>query len=226
MSSSFERLKPDLISLGFAFYGEESHQTADPERTILKTIPFFYEDMKAFRMLLAWMIHASGMIHIERLTALAKDRLDPALTPILGALAAKLAKSDRRWKTAYERYKSIQKKKPIRLTAPEGYTDQFMIEKHGLDPEFGEFGLKIARILPEDRKKILTCQGIIKGNKWLRFRAWIGPNFRADLLFLVSEKLVTNPFQAAKQLGCSYQTTHRLWKQVELLTGAERVGLI
>lgn len=221
-SPLFEQIKPSLISLGFSFYGEASLLPADPENTLLAGLEFFYEDRKLFRMLLRWCLSTSSLIHVERLSKLAQ-KLDPALMPALEGLALKLVKAgDRRFKLIVDQMKASIKKHAIRL--PEGYADPYLIAKQGIDPEFLEVGFTMALIQPEDQKKILGLCDILKMNHWLKIRALVGANFRADLIFLLIQKKVKNPNQAAKILCCSRETAYRLWREISLFEGIEKLA--
>lgn len=215
-SAVFHTLKSDLISLGFSFYGNPSLRSADPEVTLIRALEFFYEDRKVFRMLLRWCLVTSPLLHVERLYKWSEN-LEPRLVPILGALSKKLIQSgDRRFKLIYEEMKKRMKQRKIRIATPEGYSDSFLVSKYGADEEFGEFGVTIARLEPEDERKVLNLPGIIKTHRWLRLRTLVGANFRADLIYWLTEKTLENPNQAAKVLGCSRETAYRLWKEVSL----------
>ena len=111
----------------------------------------------------------------------------------------------------------------LKISIPEGYSDPFLISKYGEDEEFKEFGLKLAKIDPEDEKKILDLPSILKSHPWLKIRALVGANFRADLVYWMSLKILKNPNQAAKLLGCSRETAYRLWKEISLFENIEKI---
>ncbi len=202
-----------LLSLGFAFYGGAAKKTADPERTILSLLPSFRADRKLFRMLLAWLDIASDLVHIERLAGLAEEASDEDKI-VLGAVASRLARDrDKRWALIFRNMKRDLEGKRL-PSPPSEYADPYLVSKHGEDPHFREFGYRIAMLHPEDEKKILSLNGILRSNLWLRLRALIGPNFRADLVYLIVAGLAENPNQAASLLGCSRETAYRLWKAV------------
>lgn len=219
----FNELKGELISIGFSLYGEPSLFAADPEAVLVKALQFFYEDRKIFRMLLRWCLTIAPLIHVERLHKQIQN-LEPNLIPVLGAVSKKLILSgDRRFSLIYEEMKNKFKLSNISPTPPEGYGDSFLISKYGEDPELKEFDMRVAYILPENEKKVLDLRGILKIHRWLRLRVLIGPNFRADLIYLLSLKTVKNPNQAAKILGCSRETAYRLWKEVTLFEGIDKL---
>ena len=214
MSSLIETHRNALLSLGFAFQGVSKVAPADPEQTIVDMLGAFYEDRKLYRMLLAWLDATSDLIHMERLNALSKE-LPPGLRVVLGATALKLLPRDRRWKLIAEAMQESAYAKSSSAVIPDGYADPFLISKNGIDQEFKKLGLKIARITAEDRKKIRSLKAILQSHGWLRIRALIGPNFRADIAYLYLSKRAGGPAEAARLLKCSRDTAYRNWKAVE-----------
>jgi hypothetical protein len=100
--------------------------------------------------------------------------------------------------------------------APELLDSPYLIEKHGRDLEFEAFGIHTSKIDPAEPRKTLTIEGIIAQNDWLAARTLIGPTYRADLYYLMKHRLAKNPREAARRLGCSYETAHRLWRILRL----------
>jgi hypothetical protein len=214
MSKIIDDNKEALLSLGFAFHGNTPAKSADPEKSIIDILPSFFEDRKLFRMLLTWLVVVSDLIHIERLNVLGEE-LPPNLKIVLGAIALKLKKTDRRWKLVHERLKSSLLDKGRDLHLPGEFNDPYLISKYGADEEFAELGVKISKILPENEKKILSLNGILKSNRWLRLRAVIGPNFRADVVYLYVADIASGPAEAARILLCSRDTAYRNWRALE-----------
>ena len=70
---SFEKLRPDLIRLGFAYYGQASEKSPDPEKTIMSVCALWCEDRKVFKILLTWTTDIHTLIQVERLKALCED---------------------------------------------------------------------------------------------------------------------------------------------------------
>jgi hypothetical protein len=222
MSNLIEKNKMALLSLGFAFQGKLPKQASDPEKTIIQILPAFFEDRKLFRMLLTWLDIVSDLIHIERLIPLATN-LDASSKIVLAAISLKLQKRDRRWRIVHQKLeKEIQKDT---LIVPPEYRDQYLISKYGVDEEFRKMGVRIAKILPEDEKKILSLQGVLKANEWLRLRALMGPNFRADIAFLFLSELVSGPAEASRYLGCARDTAYRNWRALEAASVKEFIQL-
>jgi len=208
---TFGELKPKLISLGFAFYGNAANQ-ADPEATLLDVVRLAGEEPKAFQMLLAWLDKVRDLIHVERVRVLAGDLAGDGLIA-LGCLALKQVKSgDRRFSILVDLAKEKLSNAPSHDSYFAKQADAFLIEKYGIDRELLEFGITSQEVRPADPKKILTLEKILAQNLWLKFRALIGANFRADIAYVMARKMARNPYQAAKLVHCSQETAYRLWK--------------
>jgi hypothetical protein len=208
---TFDELRPRLVCLGFAFYGKAS-DSSDPEATLLDVICLAGEEPKAFQMLLAWLEKARDLIHVERARVLAGDLAGDELIA-LGAMALKQVKSgDRRFGILVDFAKGkLAKEAPFKSYFTER-ADEFLIQKYGFDRELLEFGVKTQEIQSADPKKILLLEKILAQNPWLKFRALIGANFRADIAYIMARKIAINPYQAAKIAHCSQETAYRLWK--------------
>ena len=216
---SFESLRADLISLGFAFYGEPSKISPDPEKVILGAIGLFREDQKLYRMLLAWLDRFGDLVHVERIASQLDDLSDFEKL-ILGVTALKRFNAgDHRFKVISEKIKKLKLKSNLRISGD----DDYLIEKHGLDPEFKVFGIRTAMILPSENKKLLDRKAVLKNNLWLRLRAFLGSNFRADVTYVKIMHLTHNAYGAMKLLNCSKETSYRIWGCLE---EAEVEGLI
>ncbi len=215
MNSLFTSHRDTLLSLGFAISGKIPKVSSDPEIAILDLLPSFFEDRKLFRLLLAWLHVTSELIHIERLNTLAR-KLEPRLKVIMATVALKLTQQDRRWNLIHESMKkSLPRIKANRIEIPEGYDNPFLLSKNGLDLEFARFGLRLAKLTPEDSKKILVLRGVLAANGWLRLRALIGSNFRADVAYLYVSERAKGPADAARVLSCSRDTAYRNWRSLE-----------
>jgi len=214
MSSVFTENQEKLLSLGFGFHGKPPKKSADPEQAIVDLLPSFFEDRKLFRMLLVWLDTVSDFIHIERLRPLSKN-LSPNLKLVLGALSLKLTPKDRRWKLISERIKLELKDTKLDFNVPDEYKDPFLMKKHGQDKEFAEFGIRVATLAPENPKKIMTLRWILQSNAWLRLRAVMGPNFRADTAYLFVTETAKGPAEAARILQCARDTAYRNWRALE-----------
>lgn len=210
-NSTFEKLKPDLISLGFSYVGEPSNHSPDPEKTLVAALALFQEDQKLYRMLLAWMERFGDLVHVERMATYSKN-LSRNERLILGVTALKLLNAgDKRFKSLFER---IRREK-IKYDLPFSSQDTYLIEKNGLDLEFQSFGIKTAKITPADPKKLLARKFVVENNRWLRFRALLGTNYRADIAFVRTSRLVDTAYGAMKFLHCSKETSYRIWGSLE-----------
>ena len=210
-NTTFEKLKPALISLGFSYAGVPSKNSPDPEKTLVATLSLFHEDQKLYRMLLAWMERFGDLVHVERMATYLAD-LSPNERFILGVTALKLFNTgDTRFKSLFER---IRKEKP-KYDLPLSGQDEYLIEKNGLDPEFKFFGIKTAKITPADSKKLHSRKFVLESNLWLRFRALLGTNYRADIAFVRTSRLVDTAYGAMKFLHCSKETSYRIWGSLE-----------
>lgn len=215
MNSLFEENKDKLLSLGFAFYGKVPKRSADPERTIVALLPSFFVDRKLFQMVLTWLATTTDFIHVERFKPLSRD-LAPNVRLVLGAVAMKMAKQDRRWSLIHDHVKASLTDKTVTLQTPREFSDPYLISKHGHDEEFAVYGVEISKVLPEDQKKVLALSGILHSNRWLRLRAVMGANFRADVAYLYVSGLAGGPAAAARTLGCSRDTAYRNWRALEV----------
>lgn len=208
---TFSSLKPDLISLGFAYAGEPSKHSPDPEKTLINALRLFGEDQKLYRMLLAWMERFGDLVHVERMAGYVKD-LSPNEKVILGVTALKFLKQgDNRFKALYEK---IRKEK-LKFDTPLSGRDAYLIQRHGLDPEFHVFGIETAKILPAESKKLSSRKFVLQNNLWLRLRALLGTNYRADVAYLRVSHLVDTAYGAMKILRCSKETSYRIWGSLE-----------
>jgi hypothetical protein len=218
----FNSLKPKLIGVGFAFYGES--EKADPELTLLQVIQIVREEPKLFRMLLSWLEKVHELIHVERLKVLAIDlNVDSWLA--LGILALKQVRNgDRRFSLLSELAKRNLQNKDVSHSCFSEESDEFLIEKYGVDLDLQEFGVRAQTVQCADPKKILALAAILEKNSWLRVRTLIGANFRADIAYVLSAKLAHNPYQAAKITRCSQETAYRLWRGLLLYPEIDKLA--
>jgi hypothetical protein len=208
---SFENLKSDLVSLGFSYVGEPSKIAPDTENVIIAIIKLFTEDQKLYRILLAWMDRFGDLIHVERLASQV-DLLSDYEKLILGVTALKRVNAgDIRFKVIYEK---IRKQK-LKLNFTISGQDSYLIEKHGIDLEFKAFGIVTSKILPAENKKLMDRKWVLKINPWLRLRALLGSNFRADMTFIRLSHQAVNAYVAMKLLRCSKETSYRIWGSLE-----------
>ncbi len=220
---TFDVLRPKLVGLGFAFYGN-AVSDADPEATLLDVIRLLKEEPKAFQMLLTWLEKVRDLIHVERVRVLAGDLAGDTLIA-LGVVALKQVKrGDRRFSILVDLAKNKLLKEQLLSSYFAKHADPFLMEKYGVDRELLEFGIKTQEIRPADPKKVLALENILAHNSWLKFRALIGANFRADIAYVMARKMAGNPYQAAKLVNCSQETAYRLWKGLLLYPAIEALA--
>lgn len=210
-NSSFECFKSDFVSLGFAYHGEASRVAPDPEKMIIEVMKLFREDQKLFRILLSWLDRFGDLVHVERLAHFMNDLSDEEKI-FLGVTALKRVNAgDSRYKVLAKRIKRLK----LKLETPLSGQDEYLISKHGEDPEFLTFGVRTAKIDAAENKKLLQRKWVIESNLWLRLRALFGSNFRADIAFVKLTKLAKNPYGTMKLIRCSKETTYRIWSSLD-----------
>ena len=207
---------PDLYAiwatLGISFQVEQEQLSA-PEEAILQTIRYgqFPKDRKLFSLMLLWLEKYSEYIHVERLHRMIKELPSHELA-LLGGLCLKVRKQKKD-----HRFDSPLKKIRERLgehspSFPSLSDHPFFIQRHGLDTEFEEFGIKVAQLNAADQKKILSEEQLLKKNLWLFHRCMFGVNFRADVATIIHLYSPKNGYQAAKLAGCSTNSGYGHWR--------------
>lgn len=209
--------------LGIAFADEPALGPVDPEMTILLSLRHAYEHRKTLRLIADWLSEYADLVHVERLLSIVRrDRWhdheeDLGAVRTLGGLAGRMiVHGDRRWQVIVRecqaRLKGAAKVRPL------SEADQFLVTRDGTDPCFEKFGINmpsLERIKGEFQrspaKKLRTREHILATNPWLRLRALLGANWRADVLFVILAALAGNAHQTSQLLGCSYETAHRIW---------------
>ncbi|MCB0341637.1 MAG: hypothetical protein H6626_09330 [Pseudobdellovibrionaceae bacterium] len=204
-----------LSSLGCNFAVQESDAVADPEKTILMAIDYFWIDKKIFTMLIAVLKYRiSHLINVKRLHILSK-KIDTDKKLILSVVAAKVGQQ-----TGDIRFTELAKKlkKPGEKVTrcPAKYQDNYYLERKGVDRDFKKVGLEIADFFEEQtEKKLKTIKKIYLENDWLRLRALSGPDYRADTLYLLKAGLAKNQSEVAKWLQCNKSSVSRIWSSIK-----------
>ena len=99
---------------------------------------------------------------------------------------------------------------------PSQYKDLFYIQRKGVDKDFNKLKLKLADFFDiQPEQKFETFPKIYKENLWLRLRALIGADYRADVIYLKMSGLAKNQVQAAKVIGCNKSSVNRIWNSIE-----------
>ncbi len=209
----------NLASLGCGFYTDPPEHVADPERVIVDSLQSFWTDQKLFTMLLATLTHRiHDLIHVERLLSLAES-LSQDEKIILMVIADKMVDlGDRRFSLIVSKLKKRGQKVS---SIPEIHSRPYFHKKWGLDPNFQKFKMKVPNYFEQPTKKLYTLKGILAGNPWLKMRALIGSNYRADLVYLKASRQIENPKDAIEALSCSTATIYRLWSSISLVDDLE-----
>jgi hypothetical protein len=218
---SSDLIRDSWSSLGIAFHAKGNYNS-NPEETIIKTIKSheFPSDKKIFALMLLWLEEYHEYIYVERLKNYLND-LNAFELALLGGIAKKcLAFGDHRWKIIISGVKKKHGKKNLVFTEGD---DELYLKLKGIDDDFLEFGIRVAPLKSDDRKKLLPREVVFKNNVWLKNRLIFGPNLRSDFVTVFNLKLSQNAYQAAKLLGCSMNASYRNWKSIE---EAVKIGLI
>ncbi|MCB0408537.1 MAG: hypothetical protein KDD34_10050 [Bdellovibrionales bacterium] len=216
---------PGLTSLGAAYYydGKITIEESDPELVILKSLKYYWNENDVFFMLYdLLMLRIAPLVHVERLVKMAKTGLlsqDELI--LLIVVADKLvAKGEHRFKMVrkklYKKGMKIQK-------LPRLHSRPSFVKHHGAEEAFLEFGASVRKFLAPSDKKLLTLKAILKRNGWLKLRALMGPNYRADVIYLRSSGAAKNVSEAARMALCDYTATYRILKYSEELEHLEKV---
>ncbi|MDC0980313.1 hypothetical protein OAQ84_01115 [Bdellovibrionales bacterium] len=203
-----------LSSLGCNFALNKKNLVVDPEKTIIEALDYFWIDKKIFTMLIGLTKHRIyHIVNTKRLYSLSAN-LSDSKKALLGVLALKVANhsKDDRFKELSDKIKRTN----VKINkCPKQYSDPFYLDRKGIDKDFKKFKLTVADFFDEQpEKKFKTLKKIYSENLWLRLRALIGPEYRADAIYLKVSGLAGNQIQATKILGCNKSSTSRIWASI------------
>ena len=193
--------------LGISLYNR-SVKEVDPERLVISTIPFLKEDRKLLSLATSWLSAYSDLLHVERLKSLACKTMTINDFPWFHAIANKIAKIDSRWKI-------LGKKQEQKQVVSQW--DEWQSLRIGLDPDFYEAGVRVAKFTTDLEKKRLTRKKILEMNPVFSIRTLFGANWRADILWVKTRLPDLSSYAIAKELGCNTETVYRISKQIEHL---------
>lgn len=208
---SSDLLRDQWGSLGVAFNARPKIIT-DPETALITFLNSgeFPEDRKMISLILAWLKDYSHLVHIERLKSLIED-LGSFELAVLGGISRKcILYGDFRWKTII----SFIKKRNTGKLSFEVNDSEYLLNKHGIDEDFKEFGIKVFLCEPERSEKVIQIAEIIILNKWIKHRVLFGVNMRADVATVMVLNLATNAYQTSKFLKCSFNSASRNWNDL------------
>lgn len=180
-----------------------------------------WTDHKLFTMLLSVLVHRiHSLVHVERLLSFAENISDDEKI-VLMVIADKMVElGDRRFNLLIKKLK--QRRQQV-SSIPEIHSQPYFIKKWGLDPNFLKFKIEVPKYFEQPEKKFYSLKGILDANPWLKVRALVGANYRADLIYLKFSGRVETPAEALKVLSCSKATVYRLWDSISHVETLDRL---
>ena len=212
-----DQIAKDLSSIGIA-YTDSRKYSVNPEKVFIEVIKSndLFENKKYVGLMLLWLFEYGSLIRVSYIKSLIDD-LDIFHQAVVAGFALKMMKNgDNRWKKLIEKVQKNFGDKKLKFHIQD---DPMYVRIKGQDKEFKEFGLSVAILLPENSKKLMKKEWIVKNNIWLKNRVIYGVNLKADIISLMSLKLSHNAYQAAKYLGCSFNSSYKIWNEIELVKG-------
>lgn len=213
-----DNIRDCWAGLGIAFATATPVKNADPEKTLIESLPELEKDRKLLALILSWFAEYGFVFHVERIKSLASD-LSARELAWLGGIADYQVYGfhDQRWNTV----KTFVEKKISGAKFSTSKLDELQAKKNGKELAFFNFGLLIPKIDHALTKKIAPRANVIKKNIWLRYRLLFGTNWRADMAAVMIQKLAKNSYQAEKILGCSRETAYRNWNALKAANAEE-----
>ena len=219
LSKNFEDIRDSLIRLGFSFNGKLVEVHSDPEKTILSLCSLMFREPKAFKILITWAKEVTPVLNVERLKSLYElyGESDSTLNLGLYILTSRLIESgDKRYQSLnHILFKILASDIATLPKEIRRFDDDYLIESHGLDPALSRLNIRSYYLEGADEKKSLKLKQILKLNPWLRFRAIIGSNYRADVLYLKSLGKFKTRYELWKNLGSSQETAYRICNEID-----------
>src|SRR5690606_9828344 len=137
----------------------------------------FFLVLKSLRINIGYLININRLIKLTQISAIKNDELC-----LLIAICDLLAKEvDFNFSQIR---KKLYKKNLKMLEPPKSETDDYLIKKWGSETSLEDFGVKVRKFYDESEKKLMSFKKLCEFNPWLKYRAIIGPNTRADVLYL------------------------------------------
>jgi transcriptional regulator with XRE-family HTH domain len=204
-----------LTSLGCRFAVDSSATLPDPEATIIEALDGFTDDKKIFTMMIGLLIfRLHHLINTQRLLALAAD-LDNNKKILLIVVCIKVARA-----TNDQRYLLVARRLRVsKMTLskyPTRYAEPFYLKRLGVDKDFKKFNVRLANFFEiQHEKKFKSYAEIYTENLWLKLRALIGPDFRADAIYLKASGRAKNQIEAARIIGCDKSSISRIWSSIK-----------
>lgn len=197
--------------LGVAF-NEEPNENIPPERVIIETIKAMNpdSDRKIYSLMFLWLSKYEKLIRFEPIYHFLNE-LGLLELRILGSLALKLSHQSERW---IHVVKKVKKDFQIQSGAKVYLSDERKVVSRGADPDFAAFNLLLSPIALSNADKLRPWDYILRHNYWLRFRREGGTNLRSDIRAVFYKRPVSNPYQAAKLIGCRPNSVYESWNEI------------
>jgi hypothetical protein len=184
----------------------------DIEETLILASYEAINDFRLLSLLVTWVsIHGEYVI-VEKLFKKLKEyekHKGSEHTMNLLSIQAVISGNSKwkKWITSTEK----KKKYPIKKELVES-----SIEYHGLNEEFAKYGALIPRKLLRIREDdVFSIEELAKFNTQYRNRLIYGSSWRADIIAAI-EFGFKNPSVIAKRIGCSYEPSHRIFREYSI----------
>ena len=218
------KIIPGLWALGVRYNGvnKVSFEDLDPEMTILKSLKYYWTQNDVFFLMLsALRFRVAPLIHVKRLVELAKlGFLSNDETVLLIAIANQLVEGgDLRFKLVKDK---LYKKNMTMNELPRVHANPEFVKIHGLEESLLEFGVKVRKFVIGE-KKLSSMKQIFERNGWLKLRALIGANFKADVMYVKCSGQAKTAYQVAKIVGCGRSNAYSLLKFADEFDNLESI---
>lgn len=222
---------PGLWSLGVQYHGVDSVsvEDSDPELTILKTLKHYWGADDVFFLMLALLKYRiRELIHVDRLCNLAQSGLlsEDEKVLLISVASKMIDDGDTRFKIIR---KKLYKKGMTFSKLPELLGMPEVVKAHGAEESLLEFGVRVRKFeLYEENpalveKKLASIGRILSRNDWLKMRALMGANTRADVIYLISSGQAKTAYEAGKIAGCTMTSAYRCLKYAKEFKDLKRI---
>lgn len=221
MENASLSLNQRLSLIGFQISYSESDQKLtgrsifeyDIEETLLLASYDAEKDFRLLSLLATWIsVHGDYVIvekFFKKLKEFEKYRGHrPGVINLLAAQATSTGKTKwKKWITCSRKNPEYPVDKDLLKSS---------IEFHGVNQDLDYYGVlvpkKFLRIREDD---VLSTEELARSNKQFRNRLMYGASWRADIITAI-EAGFKNPSAIARTLGCSYEPSHRIFKEFTL----------
>ena len=217
-AESDSTLNDRLAAIGFRIATSVTPRRAqkapvDIEETLLEAIQASEGDGRLASLICSWLVVHGAYVNVERLAKLTKfypEKPPPAIRLLSVYAAFAFEHCGHKWK------KLIRKsKEPITLYPAE--ITESAVQLKGAVDYLKKFGFIVPngslRIREDD---VLKPEELIQRNRLYRNRYLYGPSWRADIITAL-EAGAKSPAEIVKQVGCSYEPAHRIFREYQLV---------